>query len=120
MIERVRAVLVTPDSCLLAIRRDRPDRASYWVLPGGHVDTGDQSLEAAGLTAIDLKPGAVAELLRDAIGKGRDLFTLPDLRATSRSAGFRHGGPALEVPPLMRSDRKTARSLDDQEEPCHD
>jgi|HubBroStandDraft_1064217.scaffolds.fasta_scaffold280570_2 hypothetical protein len=73
MIERVRAVLVTPDSCLLAIRRDRPDRASYWVLPGGHVDTGDQSLEAAGLTAIDLKPGAVAELLRDAIGKGRDL-----------------------------------------------
>ncbi len=35
MIERVRAVLVTPDGCLLAIRRDRPDRATYWVLPGG-------------------------------------------------------------------------------------
>jgi hypothetical protein len=33
--------------CLLAIRRDRPDRATYWVLPGGHVDPGDQSLEAA-------------------------------------------------------------------------
>jgi ADP-ribose pyrophosphatase YjhB (NUDIX family) len=155
MIERVRAVLVTPDGCLLAIRRDRPDRATYWVLPGGHVDTGDQSREAAlsreiseeiagqaditsllqvlesetggerqyislgriaswdfaartgpefsepgrgiyqleqipltlaGLTAIDLKPAAVAELLRNAVGKGRDLFTLPDLRATSRSA----------------------------------
>jgi ADP-ribose pyrophosphatase YjhB (NUDIX family) len=157
MIERVRAVLVTPAGCLLAIRRDRPDRATYWVLPGGHVDIGDQSLEAAlsreiseeiageaditsllqvlesetggererqhiylgriaswdfaahtgpefsepgrgiyqleqipmtvaGLTAIDLKPAAVADLLRDAIGQGRDLFTLPDLRATSRSA----------------------------------
>jgi hypothetical protein len=31
MIERVRAVLITPDGCLLAIRRDRPDRATYWV-----------------------------------------------------------------------------------------
>lgn len=47
MIERVRAVLVTPDGRLLAIRRDRPGRATYWVLPGGHVDPGDQSLEAA-------------------------------------------------------------------------
>ena len=47
MIERVRAVLVTPDGCLLAIRRDRPDRATYWVLPGGHVDPEDQNIEAA-------------------------------------------------------------------------
>ena len=47
MIERVRAVLVTPDDCLLAIRRDRPDRATYWVLPGGHVDPEDQNIEAA-------------------------------------------------------------------------
>lgn len=47
MIERVRAVLVTPDNCLLAIRRDRPDRATYWVLPGGHVDPEDQNIEAA-------------------------------------------------------------------------
>ena len=47
MIERVRAVLVTPDGCLLAIRRDRPGRATYWVLPGGHVDPEDQNLEAA-------------------------------------------------------------------------
>jgi 8-oxo-dGTP pyrophosphatase MutT (NUDIX family) len=150
MIERVRAVLVTPDGCLLAIRRDRPDQATYWVLPGGHVDPEDQSLEAAlsreigeeiggeaditgllqvldfgpdeerqyfylgritswdfaaragpefsepghgtyqleqipltaaGLSAIDLKPTAVAGLLRDAIADGRDLFMLPDLRS---------------------------------------
>ena len=150
MIERVRAVLVTPDGCLLAIRRDRPGRATYWVLPGDHVDPGDQGLEialsreireeiageaditsllqvldsgsgderqyfylgriaswdfaartgpefsepgggtyqleqipltAAGLGAIDLKPAAVAGLLRDAVAAGRDLFTLPDLRS---------------------------------------
>ncbi len=37
MIERVRAVLVTPGGCLLVIRRDRPGRATYWVLPGGYV-----------------------------------------------------------------------------------
>ena len=47
MIERVRAVLVTPDGCLLAIRRDRPGRVTYCVLPGGHVDPGGRSLEAA-------------------------------------------------------------------------
>jgi 8-oxo-dGTP pyrophosphatase MutT (NUDIX family) len=38
-------------------------------------------LTAAGLDAIDLKPAAVAGLLRDAIASGRDLFTLPDLRS---------------------------------------
>jgi 8-oxo-dGTP pyrophosphatase MutT (NUDIX family) len=150
MIEQVRAMLITPDGCLLAIRRDRPDRATYWVLPGGHVDPEDRSLEAAlsreiseeiggkasitsllqvldsgpgnarqyfylgritswdfaartgpefsepgrgtyqlqqipltaaGLGAIDLKPAAVAGLLRKAIAEGRDLFTLPDLRS---------------------------------------
>jgi ADP-ribose pyrophosphatase YjhB (NUDIX family) len=155
MIERVRAVLVTPDGCLLAIRRDRPDRAAYWVLPGGHVDSEDQNIEAtlsreiaeeitgeaditillrvldsgaerqyfylgristwdfaahtgpefsepgrgtyqleqipltaAGLDAIDLRPPAIAGLLRDAIAEGRDLFTLPDLRSA----------PAAQVP----------------------
>ncbi len=38
-------------------------------------------LTAAGLGAIDLKPAAVAGLLRDAIASGHDLFTLPDLRS---------------------------------------
>jgi ADP-ribose pyrophosphatase YjhB (NUDIX family) len=41
-------------------------------------------LTADGLGAIDLKPAAVAGLLRDAIGAGRDLFTLPDLRSARR------------------------------------
>jgi len=33
MIELVRAVLVTPGGCLLAIRRDQFGRARYLVLP---------------------------------------------------------------------------------------
>jgi len=45
-------------------------------------------LTAAGLGAIDLKPTAVAGLLRDAVAAGCDLFTLPDLRS----------GPAAQVP----------------------
>lgn len=147
MIERVRAVLVTPAGTMLAIRRDRPGRPVYWVLPGGHVDPGDHDAEAAlrreiteevagepqivsllyilrgederqyfylarisswsfedrtgpefsepgrgeyrleeiplttdGLSAVNLKPDPVAALLREIIGTGRDLFTMPDLR----------------------------------------
>jgi 8-oxo-dGTP pyrophosphatase MutT (NUDIX family) len=47
MIERVRALLVTPVGTMLAIRRDRPGQPVYWVLPGGHVDPGDADREAA-------------------------------------------------------------------------
>lgn len=47
MIERVRAVLVTPDDTMLVIRRTRPGVAEYWVLPGGGVEPGDASREAA-------------------------------------------------------------------------
>ena len=47
MIERVRAVLVTPGGCMLAVRRDRPGQSAYWVLPGGQADPEDQSREAA-------------------------------------------------------------------------
>jgi ADP-ribose pyrophosphatase YjhB (NUDIX family) len=41
MNDRVRAVLVTPDSQLLTIRRVRPGQEPYSVLPGGGVETGD-------------------------------------------------------------------------------
>lgn len=47
MIERVRAVLVTESGKALMIKRIRPGMAPYWVLPGGHVDPDDSSLEAA-------------------------------------------------------------------------
>jgi ADP-ribose pyrophosphatase len=47
MSDRVRAVLVTRDDRLLTIKRVKPGQAPYWVLPGGGVDPGDASLEAA-------------------------------------------------------------------------
>lgn len=47
MIERVRAVLLTPSNRLLLIRRTWPGGTPYWVLPGGHVEPGDPSLGAA-------------------------------------------------------------------------
>ncbi|MBV6699366.1 NUDIX domain-containing protein [Kitasatospora aureofaciens] len=47
MIQRVRAILVTPNDGLLLIKRVRPGRDPYWVFPGGHVESDDSSLEAA-------------------------------------------------------------------------
>ncbi|MFF4297240.1 NUDIX domain-containing protein [Streptomyces vinaceus] len=47
MKERVRAVLVTADDTMLVIRRTKPGVPVYWVLPGGGVEAGDESLEAA-------------------------------------------------------------------------
>ncbi|MFE6907090.1 NUDIX hydrolase [Streptomyces erythrochromogenes] len=47
MKERVRAVLVTDDDTMLVIRRTKPDIPEYWVLPGGGVEPGDESREAA-------------------------------------------------------------------------
>lgn len=47
MIERVRAILITPAGTLLTIRRIRPGMDPYWVLPGGHVEPGDADLQAA-------------------------------------------------------------------------
>ncbi|HEV2635795.1 MAG TPA: NUDIX domain-containing protein [Actinocrinis sp.] len=47
MIEKVRAVLLTPDGMMLAIRRVWPGAAPFWVLPGGHVEPQDANLRAA-------------------------------------------------------------------------
>ncbi len=45
--DRVRALLITSANELLTIKRIRPDGQSYWVLPGGGVDPGDATPEAA-------------------------------------------------------------------------
>lgn len=47
MIERVRAILVTPADTVLLIRRVRPGIRPYWVFPGGGVEPTDETLEAA-------------------------------------------------------------------------
>ncbi|MEV8395564.1 MULTISPECIES: NUDIX domain-containing protein [unclassified Streptomyces] len=46
MKQRVRAVLITPNNTMLAIKRVRPGVPEYWVLPGGGVEADDESLEA--------------------------------------------------------------------------
>ena len=57
--ERVRAVLVTPQGELLTIKRTLPGQAPYWVLPGGGVESGDPSREAA--LARELREELAAE-----------------------------------------------------------
>ncbi|TDO27357.1 NUDIX domain-containing protein [Kribbella sp. VKM Ac-2527] len=47
MIERVRAILVTPADTMLLIKRVRPGIPPYWVFPGGGVEPTDETLEAA-------------------------------------------------------------------------
>ncbi len=47
MIERVRAILLTPANTMLVIKRTKPGIAPYRVLPGGHADENDSSLDAA-------------------------------------------------------------------------
>jgi ADP-ribose pyrophosphatase YjhB (NUDIX family) len=46
MTDRVRALLITPAGELLTIRRIRPGKDPYWVLPGGGIDAGED-LETA-------------------------------------------------------------------------
>ncbi|MBN1284384.1 MAG: NUDIX hydrolase [Anaerolineae bacterium] len=44
---RVRAVILTQDDRLWLFKRVRSDRPVYWATPGGGVEPGDASLEAA-------------------------------------------------------------------------
>lgn len=63
MIERVRALLVTPSNELLIIRRDRPSTPAYWVLPGGHLEPGDADLESGLHREIYEELGGKAEIV---------------------------------------------------------
>ncbi|MFD8640019.1 NUDIX domain-containing protein [Streptomyces zaomyceticus] len=64
MIERVRAVLVTADDTMLVIRRTRPGIPEYWVLPGGGVEPGDESREAALHREIHEEIAGKADIVR--------------------------------------------------------
>ncbi|RST08236.1 NUDIX domain-containing protein [Streptomyces sp. WAC07149] len=64
MKERVRAVLVTADETMLVIRRTKPDVPRYWVLPGGGVEPGDESLEAALHREIHEEIAGKADIVR--------------------------------------------------------
>ncbi|MFE6490091.1 NUDIX domain-containing protein [Streptomyces sp. NPDC057748] len=64
MMERVRAVLVTADDTMLVIRRTRPGIPEYWVLPGGGVEPGDESREAALHREIHEEIAGKADIIR--------------------------------------------------------
>ncbi len=64
MTDRVRALLITPDSELLTIRRIRPGQEPYSVLPGGGVEVGE-NLETA-----------LARELREEIAATADIHSL--------------------------------------------
>ncbi|GLW03108.1 NUDIX hydrolase [Streptomyces lavendulae] len=64
MIERVRAVLVTDDDTMLVIRRTKPGIPAYWVLPGGGVEPGDESREAALHREIQEETAGKADIVR--------------------------------------------------------
>ncbi|MFG2338921.1 NUDIX domain-containing protein [Streptomyces yangpuensis] len=64
MIERVRAVLVTADDTMLVIRRTKPGTPVYWVLPGGGVEEGDASREAALHREIHEEIAGKADIVR--------------------------------------------------------
>ncbi|MFJ7258740.1 NUDIX domain-containing protein [Streptomyces globosus] len=80
MKERVRAVLVTDDDTMLVIRRTKPDIPAYWVLPGGGVEPGDESREAALHREIHEEIAGKADIVRllhtVESGDGRQLFYL--------------------------------------------
>lgn len=64
MIERVRAVLVTPNDTMLVIRRTKPDIPEYWVMPGGGVEPSDESREAALHREIHEESAGKADIIR--------------------------------------------------------
>ncbi|WDO07612.1 NUDIX domain-containing protein [Streptomyces murinus] len=64
MIERVRAVLVTPNDTMLVIRRTKPDIPEYWVMPGGGVEPSDESREAALHREIHEEIAGKADIIR--------------------------------------------------------
>jgi len=64
VIERVRAIVVTPANSMLVIKRTRPGTAPYWVLPGGHADDTDNSLEDALRRELREELGGEATVLR--------------------------------------------------------
>jgi ADP-ribose pyrophosphatase YjhB (NUDIX family) len=64
VIERVRAIVLTPANTMLLIKRTRPGTAPYWVLPGGHTDGTDSSLEDSLLRELREELGGEATILR--------------------------------------------------------
>lgn len=113
MIERVRAMLLTPADGLLLIRRTRPGAAPYWVFPGGHVEPEDPDLRSALMRELREETGAephitgLLHVLADE--RERQYFYLGRIEAWSEAdrTGPEFGDPdrgeyRLEEVPLTR------------------
>jgi 8-oxo-dGTP pyrophosphatase MutT (NUDIX family) len=62
MTERVRAVATTHDGRLVTIKRIKPGTEPYWVLPGGGIEPGDATPEAALTRELAEELGATADI----------------------------------------------------------
>ncbi len=86
MTERVRAILVTDDECLLAIKRTRPGVPTYWVLPGGHVEPDDADRASALRRELheelagEAEVHALVQVLEAEDGSGSQYFYLARIR----------------------------------------
>ncbi|HEY8480724.1 MAG TPA: NUDIX hydrolase [Spirillospora sp.] len=104
----VRALLLDGGDLVL-IRRTRPDRPVYWTTPGGRVEPGDASPEAALRRELDEELGAVAGPLRQVFACGEespDLYRLSTFyvcRLISMDPSRRHG-PEFDDPAKGRYD----------------
>jgi ADP-ribose pyrophosphatase YjhB (NUDIX family) len=63
VIEKVRAVLLTPAGRMLTIRRTWPGAEPFWVLPGGHVEPYDPDLRAALVREVHEETGGRPRIL---------------------------------------------------------
>jgi 8-oxo-dGTP pyrophosphatase MutT (NUDIX family) len=100
MIDRVRALLITPDGDLLTIQRIRPGQDPYWVLPGGGIEPGED-LEAALARELHEEIAATADVhsllhILEHDG-GRQYFYLTRVRTWSAEPGD-HTGPEFTDP----------------------
>lgn len=63
MIEKVRAVLLTPADRMLTIRRTWPGAKPFWVLPGGHVEPEDPDLRSALAREVHEETGGLPRIV---------------------------------------------------------
>ena len=80
----VRALLLDGDALVL-IRRTRPGRPVYWTTPGGKIEPGDASPQAALRRELDEELGAVAGPVRQVFACGEQSPGLHRLGVRSRA-----------------------------------
>ncbi|MFI0486947.1 NUDIX domain-containing protein [Actinomadura sp. 9N215] len=104
----VRALLLDGDALIL-LRRTRPNRPVYWTTPGGKIEPGDATPEAALRRELDEELGATAGPVRQVFACGEqspDLYRLNTFyvcRLATMDLSRRHG-PEFDDPAKGRYD----------------